>query len=148
MKVYGSIYVTIDGVLRKLKWFAEYLDFNMRVSILHLQHNSIMCTTLIEDRIIKYNVHIHVCIVVVFSSDATGSFTGGENEAQTMFLLDDVMCVGNETSLLDCEHAGIHFHNCFPREKAGVHCGMCVYIYVCVYVAARHFCTLMSYISC
>ena len=143
MKVYGSIYVMIDGVLRKLKWSAEYLDFNMRVSILHLQHNSCAPHLLVTE-LLK-----HLPIVVVFSSDATGSFTGGENEAQTMFLLDDVTCVGNEASLLDCQHAGLHFHNCFPREKAGVHCGMCVRTYTYVYMLLLGiFVHFMSCIKC
>ena len=38
----------------------------------------------------------------------------------TNFKMDDVKCIGNETSLLDCPHATSH--NCGSREGAGVIC--------------------------
>ena len=31
-------------------------------------------------------------------------------------LLDDVMCSGNETSLLQCLHSGFYNHDCYPDE--------------------------------
>ena len=36
------------------------------------------------------------------------------------FILDDVACVGTETSVFDCPHQGNH--NCGPSEWAGVKC--------------------------
>ena len=36
--------------------------------------------------------------------------------------LDDVICQGNEASLLDCSHSGLRVHNCRHSEDAGVVC--------------------------
>ena len=38
----------------------------------------------------------------------------------TTFKMDDVKCIGNETSLLDCPHATRH--DCGSHEGAGVKC--------------------------
>ena len=40
----------------------------------------------------------------------------------TVFL-DDVMCEGTETSIMDCPHSGIRFRDCDHDEDAGVKCG-------------------------
>ncbi|NXP07831.1 DMBT1 protein, partial [Thinocorus orbignyianus] len=37
-------------------------------------------------------------------------------------LLDNVNCVGNEVSLLDCNHRGWRIHNCAHYEDTGVVC--------------------------
>ena len=39
------------------------------------------------------------------------------------FLLDDIVCFGNESNLLQCLHAGLGMHNCDSSETAGVMCG-------------------------
>ena len=36
--------------------------------------------------------------------------------------LDDVQCVGNETSISQCSHLGLGVHNCRHYENAGVVC--------------------------
>ena len=38
-------------------------------------------------------------------------------------LLDDVVCQGNESSLLECDTNHIGQHNCDHLEDAGVRCG-------------------------
>ena len=39
------------------------------------------------------------------------------------FLLDDIVCIGNESSLLECQHSELRMHNCESSETAGVICG-------------------------
>ncbi|XP_075736289.1 neurotrypsin isoform X3 [Rhipicephalus microplus] len=40
----------------------------------------------------------------------------------TEIFMDDVLCVGNETSLAHCSFPGWKKHNCFVNETAGVRC--------------------------
>ena len=37
-------------------------------------------------------------------------------------VLDDVRCVGNESTLLNCRAEETGVHNCAPNEAAGVFC--------------------------
>ena len=37
-------------------------------------------------------------------------------------LLDDVSCLGNESSLFSCSHGGLENHNCAHSNDAGVRC--------------------------
>ena len=37
-------------------------------------------------------------------------------------VLDDLRCVGNESSLFNCPHSGVNIHNCVHAEDAGVTC--------------------------
>ena len=36
--------------------------------------------------------------------------------------LDNLHCVGSETTLFDCPHSGFGIHNCQHNEDAGVQC--------------------------
>ena len=48
-------------------------------------------------------------------------------------LLDDVVCSGTESSLLHCQHRGVHNHNCHHSEDIGIKCAsmkLCVFIIV------------------
>ena len=38
-------------------------------------------------------------------------------------LLDDVDCMGSESRLSECPHAGVREHNCVHGEDVGVRCG-------------------------
>ena len=44
------------------------------------------------------------------------------NKSRQKILLDDVMCVDNESNLLDCESRELGLHNCGRGEAAGVIC--------------------------
>ncbi|ORU93338.1 MAG: hypothetical protein A6F71_08915 [Cycloclasticus sp. symbiont of Poecilosclerida sp. M] len=44
------------------------------------------------------------------------------NTSAPPFLLDNLLCLGQESTLLDCEHNGIGIHNCELSEIAGVVC--------------------------
>ena len=48
----------------------------------------------------------------------TASFGVGEG----LIVLDDVNCVGNESTLLGCRASELGAHNCLPSEDAGVYC--------------------------
>ncbi len=49
-----------------------------------------------------------------------GSYYGNSSAE---ILLDDILCDGSETSLLECSHAGLGVHNCDTQtELAGVKC--------------------------
>ncbi|KAJ8916663.1 hypothetical protein NQ315_000308 [Exocentrus adspersus] len=43
-------------------------------------------------------------------------------ENNTLYMLDDLDCIGNETTLLDCNFPGWGIHNCRDQEIAGVVC--------------------------
>uniref|UniRef100_A0AAR5Q9G6 Uncharacterized protein n=1 Tax=Dendroctonus ponderosae TaxID=77166 RepID=A0AAR5Q9G6_DENPD len=43
-------------------------------------------------------------------------------EHHTLYMMDDIECLGNETSLMQCNFAGWGIHNCADREIAGVIC--------------------------
>ena len=53
----------------------------------------------------------------------------GEGTGQ--ILLDDLMCIGSETRLDECEHRGWGTNNCGHQEDASVNCGKyCSHNYV------------------
>ncbi|XP_060533809.1 uncharacterized protein LOC132706475 [Cylas formicarius] len=43
-------------------------------------------------------------------------------ESNTPYMMDDIACLGNETSLMQCDFAGWGIHNCGDYEIAGVVC--------------------------
>jgi hypothetical protein len=45
-----------------------------------------------------------------------------DDDEPVAYWLDDVMCTGNENSLLLCPHNGLESHNCGRNERAGVIC--------------------------
>ena len=56
----------------------------------------------------------HFAVVAVM--DKFGGGTGP-------ILLDEVDCIGNESSLSECHRAGIKNHDCLHHEDVGVRCG-------------------------
>ena len=39
-----------------------------------------------------------------------------------LIVLDNLLCTGNESRLIDCPHNGLGSHNCGHQEDAGVRC--------------------------
>ena len=61
-------------------------------------------------------------------SHATGvSGNANYGEGKGDIILDNVMCVGNETNIAYCDNLGIFQENCAHSEDAGVTC-KCMYI--------------------
>ena len=55
--------------------------------------------------------------------DALSAYHGARyGEGTGPILLDNVFCLGNESSLFSCRHNGIRNHNCDHSEDASVRC--------------------------
>ena len=48
----------------------------------------------------------------------------GFGQGMGPILLDNLDCVGNESSILSCNHLGIGIHNCIHYEDAGLICSI------------------------
>ncbi|XP_025103080.1 deleted in malignant brain tumors 1 protein-like [Pomacea canaliculata] len=65
------------------------------------------------------------CRMLGFNSttaEAVGTAKYGAGSGRILF--DDLRCVGNETSLAQCEHWGLYTHNCEHLEDVGVMCNI------------------------
>ena len=60
-----------------------------------------------------------ISILILRFPGAKG-FTHGDTVAAANFLMDNVVCVGDEASILDCSYSTTH--NCGNTEAAGVIC--------------------------
>ena len=58
---------------------------------------------------------------VALNAPGSSQFGSG-NEQGLNYLLDNVMCNGNEANLNECAHDGLNVHNCAVNEDAGVVC--------------------------
>ena len=66
-----------------------------------------------------------VCNQLGFLGAAEAVPRAGFGQGSGPILLDNVRCVGNESSLTDCPARAIGQHNCFHSEDAGVKCNPC-----------------------
>ena len=64
---------------------------------------------------------IYCNLMLPFDTGANTTRMGSMSSNQ-MYMLDNVNCMGNETSLLDCEHKDPIYNNCHDNERAGVKC--------------------------
>ena len=60
------------------------------------------------------------CTIVLPEIIAGVFFGGGASFAPIH--LDDVRCLGNESSLLNCTHSGIGVHDCDHHQDVGIIC--------------------------
>ena len=66
-----------------------------------------------------YNYH-NACIIMCTGSISLNAAYFGQGVG--LIFLDDVECVGNETSIFDCLHLGIGISNCFHSEDVSILC--------------------------
>ena len=57
-----------------------------------------------------------------FTSGAIARDSAYFGQGSGSILLDNVHCIGNETSIFSCSHNSIGSHNCVHSEDAGVDC--------------------------
>ncbi len=69
-------------------------------------------------------------LISITATSAVGSATFGQGTGS--IILDDVSCIGTESSIVECPHGGLNIHNCAHSEDAGVHCKGTCRIYCCV----------------
>lgn len=62
------------------------------------------------------------CRMLGFSSALSAPRRAYFGSGSGTIWLDDVLCFGNESTLLECSHSGFHVHNCQHSEDAGVVC--------------------------
>jgi len=70
-----------------------------------------------------------VCRELGFPLGATevlppGSYISRDYTKPAVFLIDDLQCLGNESSILECEFEGWGVHDCLPEEAVSVVCSV------------------------
>ena len=60
---------------------------------------------------------------VIFYTGVTAHSNAFFGAGTGSIVLDNVACLGTETTLLSCSHNGVNIHNCVHAEDAGVTCG-------------------------
>ena len=63
-----------------------------------------------------------VCRQLGFSGASTRYSAAYFGQGEGPIWLDNLQCIGTETSIFDCTHAGLGIHNCQHTDDAGVEC--------------------------
>jgi len=53
-----------------------------------------------------------------------GSYVSRNYAEDAIFLVDDLKCLGNESSILECEFEGWGVHDCLPEEVGTFMCSL------------------------
>ncbi|KAM7408055.1 hypothetical protein PAMA_001959 [Pampus argenteus] len=89
-----------------------------RVEIYHQGEWGTVC----DDNWTELNAQV-VCRQLGFRGQAKVALDGVYEEGQGLILLDEVQCLGSESSLLACTHSEWGQHDCSHSEDVGVSCG-------------------------
>ena len=63
-----------------------------------------------------------VCRQLGYTGAVTAHRSAHFGQGSGNILLDDLVCTGRESTLLECTHSGINVHNCGHSEDASVTC--------------------------
>ena len=69
----------------------------------------------------------------------------GTAPSSTSILLDEVMCTGDESVLVDCIHSPVGIHNCAHNEDVNLRCESVLHICTCtcIIIIAHYTCMYM-----
>ena len=78
----------------------------------------------------------HAGLISVFLGSIAVRNAGFGEGSNTSILLDDLLCTGDESSLLDCvTESDIGVHDCDHSEDAGVRCdGTYFWYFLCIFI--------------
>ena len=63
-----------------------------------------------------------IWVALYYSTTAYARFNSYYGAGRGTILLDDVVCTGNETDIVDCRHRPWANHDCTHNEDVGVQC--------------------------
>ena len=63
-----------------------------------------------------------VCKSLGYGDALEAVLLAGFGEGSGNIVLDEVQCYGSESSIFDCGHFGLYYHDCSSVEDAGVVC--------------------------
>ena len=71
---------------------------------------------------LPFYIEIRMTVILYAYIGATARCCAFYGQGTGQIVLDNLFCVGTETSLFSCPHNGIGSHNCAHSEDAGVTC--------------------------